>query len=175
MAKDFLKVIQRLVAVSAIPASALRNQGPSGMVACARDFLTTLPLQSLATPNEGEYATVLDETTEALRSQFPRGGRKFGPARKAINLFARDALYNQYLCAAYHLDVAIDFMEIPLDSITAAAIFKADPSIARWPGVSGLTIATSASYQRAAARVAAKCKVARVHLDAYWWGAVRDA
>ncbi|CAN5519244.1 hypothetical protein BH09GEM1_BH09GEM1_24920 [soil metagenome] len=40
MAEGFLKVMQRLVAVSAIPASALRNQGPSGMVASARDFLT---------------------------------------------------------------------------------------------------------------------------------------
>jgi hypothetical protein len=81
MTDDFLKAMQRLVAVSAIPASALWNQGPSGMVACARAILTTLPLQSFGTRDQAEYATVLDEATESLRRQFPHGGRKFGPAR----------------------------------------------------------------------------------------------
>ena len=41
----------------------------------------------------------------------------------------------------------------------------------RWPGVKHLTPEISDQYQQEAEREAKRRKIARVHLDAYWWGA----
>jgi hypothetical protein len=40
----------------------------------------------------------------------------------------------------------------------------------RWPGVKHLTSKVSGEYQRFPRQHAAKCGLARVHLDTYWWG-----
>jgi hypothetical protein len=65
----------------------------------------------------------------------------------------------------------------PLDSITAKELRKASNymELPRWPGVSGLKPETSASYQAVAERVAKRRKIARIHLDVYWWGGDRCA
>jgi len=43
------------------------------------------------------------------------------------------------------------------------------------PGVSGLKPEMSASYQTVAEHVAKRRKIARIHLDVYWWGGDRGA
>ena len=91
-------------------------------------------------------------------------------ARKLLNIFPRDSLYTGYLSQAYRLSVAERLLEIPLDSITAKQIRKRLPELPRWRGVKYLDPQTSAAYQAAALLIGEREGVARVHLDAYWWG-----
>jgi hypothetical protein len=88
-----------------------------------------------------------------------------------LNIFLRDSLYTSYLAKEHGLAAAARFLEIPLDSITAKRIRSAVPELPRWPGVKYLDPHMSAAYQAAALLIARQHGVARVHLDAYWWGA----
>ena len=170
--KDFLATVQRKVAVSAIPASALRGQGAPDVVRSARDFLTELELDRLAVQPEQAFARRLDATTLALCKNLPRRACAWGTGRKAVNLFLRDAMYNVYLTTKFQLSRIEPFLEVPLDSYVArylARRFKGP--LPRWRGVRALDIQTSAAYQAAATAVAADKGVERVHLDAYIWAA----
>ena len=86
----------------------------------------------------------------------------------------RDCLYNVYLSRAHGLAAIEQMLEIPLDSITARAIRGEIPELPRWPGVRNLRPDLSAAYQAAALAVAKREGIARVHLDAYWWGGARE-
>ena len=88
-----------------------------------------------------------------------------------LNIFLRDSFYTSYLSKAHGLKAAERLFEIPLDSITAKQIRREVPAVPRWPGVKYLDPASSAVYQAAALDIAKRHGVARVHLDAYWWGA----
>jgi hypothetical protein len=87
-----------------------------------------------------------------------------------LNIFLRDALYNQYLSEQYRLDRAEEFMEIPLDSISAGCLRKlaAREQLPQWRSVKGLTARDSLCYQTFASTLARD--QARVHLDTFWWG-----
>jgi hypothetical protein len=94
-----------------------------------------------------------------------------GSREKRLNIFLRNCLYTTYLRDEYGLAVAEPFFELPLDSITGARLVKESKgALPRWETVRALTTERSAQYQAAAARLAAKRGVARVHLDALWWG-----
>jgi hypothetical protein len=93
-------------------------------------------------------------------------------ARKLLNIFLRDASYTTYLKDAYSLDLGEHNYELPLDSITAKRL-RAEASegaLPRWRGVKHLTPEESDILQAAAATIAASRGIARIHLDAYWWG-----
>lgn len=62
-------------------------------------------------------------------------------ARKLLNLFLRDCLYNRYLSDANRPDDAEHLFELPLDSYTGKALRKAVGKnvFVRWAGVGGLT------------------------------------
>lgn len=90
-------------------------------------------------------------------------------ARKCLNLFLRDALYNSYLRTAHRLQRFEGVMEIPLDSYAGKALNKTDSSLPRWPGVINLTEAVSAKFQSVALRVASDESTCRVHLDMDYW------
>jgi hypothetical protein len=168
--RNFIAKIQRKVAVSAIPASALRAQGAPGVVRATRDFLTDTRLLSFTVRNEATFARRLDATTRSLCSSLPRRACAWGTGRKAINLFLRDALYNVYLTNEFELSRMEPFLEIPLDSYVARYIRSHfDGRLPRWRGVRALDVPTSAAYQAAARAVAAKRGLPRVHLDAYIW------
>jgi hypothetical protein len=63
------------------------------------------------------------------------------------------------------------FFEMPLDSITGQKLSSdTTQHLPRWKTVKELDRATSAAYQQAAASIAKKMGLARVHLDAMWWG-----
>jgi len=175
MRDDFMRAIQRKVAVSAIPASAMRGQGARGVVRAARDYVTSISLDAAKGLGEDTFGPWLDGQTESLRKALPHGARGFGTARKAMNLFLRDALYNRYLSQHYSLNALEDWLEIPLDSITAAELTKRDESrlLAPWPGVRRVSPSLSHTYQALARAIGKSEGIARVHLDAYWWGAER--
>lgn len=58
-----------------------------------------------------------------------------------LNLFLRDSCYNRFLCKKYGLFQAEEWMEIPLDSLTAASLKRrgARGNLPQWPGLSRLT------------------------------------
>lgn len=170
-----LKAIQRKVAVSALPASALRGQRTPGLIRIARDFFTSLPLGPFGVVNAKLFASRLNSCTDELLSKFPRQARRWGVARKSVNLFLRDAFYNQFLAARYNLGRSEAYYELPLDSYTAKALDEFDDEwdLPRWRGLRGLTAADSAVFQSAANDMATEYGCLRVHLDAYIWAQPR--
>jgi hypothetical protein len=149
----------------------MRGAGSPGVVEIGRAFLGRLSLHRFGTSNESEFRSQLDATTMDLLGLFPKGAQFWGRARKGANIFLRDCLYTIYIRDNYELARAEHLFEVPLDSITGTRLAKAsDGTLPRWKTVRGLTRDASAAYQAVAARVAAEKGLARVHLDAMWWG-----
>jgi hypothetical protein len=169
--KAFLKAVQQRTARVAISASACRGGGSAGVVQAARDATADLDLGRFATRDRAAFARALDAATKKLLRALPRRARAWGLARKLLNIFLRDSLYTGYLRDAHGLQRAERFFEIPLDSITAARLHDLAPKLPRWAGVRCLDPSTSAEYQSVALLAARKKDLARVHLDAFWWGA----
>jgi hypothetical protein len=168
---DFLHVMQCYVAVQAIGPSSLRNQGSPGVIGTARKFLSGLDLSNFAPAGERGFLTQLDKETSRLLQEMPRKARHWGAARKAVNLFLRDALCNRYLAEKFNLQKTEAWMEIPLDSAVARGLKELSDSAALpiWPGLKKLSPETSAKFQSFAEYAAKKRGLARVHLDMYLW------
>jgi hypothetical protein len=168
---QFIKTIQKYVAITAIGPSALRGQGAPRVVACARDYLTMLDLRRFAVADAACFAGTLDEVTEELRVSLPTKARHWGAARKTGNLFLRDSFYNIYLNRHFSLDRLEELLEIPLDSVVSAQLHKLTKArtLPRWLGLKGLTPAASAVFQTFASQIAKEKEIARVHLDADLW------
>ena len=166
----FLEMIQHRTARVAITASTTRGQGARGVVESARTFASTLELSRFGTSDEHAFRRQLDAVTWRFRRCLPKPAASWGLARKLLNIFLRDSMYTSYLARQHDLNSAERFFEIPLDSITAKQIRKAVPELPSWRGVKYLDPNTSAAYQAAALFVARQHGIARVHLDAYWWG-----
>lgn len=173
--ESLTRAMQARTAVAALGPSALRGQGASGVIAAARAYLAKMNLGAFAVERESAFRRRLDAKTDRLMRAFPRPARSWGAARKAINLFLRDALYNVYLREAFNLAVARNWYELPLDSATARGLRSRDggSSLPRWLGVKHLTHVVSDEYQRFALSVAQSRGIARVHLDVFLWVAER--
>jgi hypothetical protein len=169
--RAFLKAVQHRTARAAISPSASRGGGGKGVVRAARQVTAGLNLERFATRDRATFARALDAATRELLRALPRRARAWGLARKLLNIFLGDSLYTGYLRDAHGLQQAERFFEIPLDSITAARLHDLAPELPRWPGVRYLDPPTSAAYQSVALLAAKDEDLARVHLDAFWWGA----
>lgn len=169
--EDFLSTMQHSVAVIAIGPSSLRNQGYAGVIDAAREFLTKCDLAAFRCHTEEEFRSKLDNTTENLIVALPKRARSWGVARKAINLFLRDSLYNRYLAESYRLLSIENWLEIPLDSAVARGLRKLARrrEIPAWPGLKKLSGDVSAQLQLFAQNIAVRRGLARVHLDIYLW------
>ena len=145
---DFLKLMRRRVAALAIGASSLRNMVGSSGVEIARGFCESIPLDPVSNP-EG-FSDQLDILTADLARKLPRrklqGGELWGPARKQLNIFLSDAVYNHYLRDAYRLERVESMLEVPVDSFVAAGIvdhvrkLKLEYRFSKWAGVVHLTL-----------------------------------
>src|SRR3954454_12802890 len=102
MRRDFIPTVQHKVAISAVPPSTFRGS-EAGLVAAARDFLQFLNLSQFAVSDPKRFAARLNRVTSQLRSNLPRESATWGIARKALNLFLRDAFYNTYLRERFKL------------------------------------------------------------------------
>ena len=163
--------MQRRTATVAVSASAVRGIGPTGTAAAARAYLANLNLDSISQPTERRFRTVLDRETRELRGHLPRGGRYWGLARKLLNIFLRDALYNQYLSKLYRLKSVEPWLEVPLDSHVGKALRSEflDPRLPAWKTIKALTPELSATFQSAARVIARRKGIAAVHLDLFYW------
>ena len=125
MKDNFIKTVQLKTATSAIGPSALRNQGP-GILNKAQKYCSEMDLSIYSSLKENEFISRLDKETERMLDLFGLLHRPWGTARKALNLFFRDALYNKYLSKEYNLETIESFLEIPLDSAVAKGLKKRD-------------------------------------------------
>jgi hypothetical protein len=173
----FIQKMQRRIAQITIGPSVVRGSGTKGVSEPARSLLAALDLRKFAAASESAFGQALDTATEDLRQSVPRGAQSLGLARKCVNLFLREDLYNVYLLNEYGLARAEQWYEIPLDSYVAeglikkAASEKPQPhSLPRWRGLKYLEQADSKHYQEYASdRARREGLPARVHLDLDLW------
>jgi hypothetical protein len=172
----FYRDRQKHIAISVIGPSALRNQGSYGVIKAAQNHLSDIDLHAFRANDETTFLHILDGQTEILRSALPRGARNWGAARKALNLFLRDICYDRFLSEKYRLASAEQWMEIPLDSLTAASLKRkgAKGQLPQWPGLKRLTPAVSSRFQTFAKRLASSQGISRVHLDMRLWAEERE-
>ena len=156
----------------AITASTARGQ-VRGTVASTRAYFADMDLAEFRVSSASKFRRVLDRHTLGLMQSLPRGGRHWGVARKFLNIFLRDVVYTTHLADGYGLRAIEPWLELPLDSITAKRLVqlrKDMRALPKWPNLRRVTPAQSAEYQDAAAWVAQGYGIARVHLDAIFWG-----
>ncbi|MBL7205833.1 MAG: hypothetical protein ISS63_16130 [Desulfobacteraceae bacterium] len=167
---DFIPTLQRQVAVLSVGPSALRGQG-KGVLAATQKFLSRVSLARLPKSNPIRFESWLDRQTNRLLDTLPLKSRPWGAARKAINLYLRDALYNQYLCRRFRMNRVESWLEIPLDSAVARGLKQASQrgELPSWPGLKGLTKSVSNQYQEFASELSNRMNIERVHLDIYLW------
>ena len=171
---QFLRIVQSRVARVAVGASTVRGRGNAGTVGAARAFLRSIDLTAFSTSDPETLASALERITQSLRQALPETAAHWGIARKVLNIFIRDCLYNKYLTEAF--DIAEPLLEVPLDSYTATALGEIEPvgTLPRWPGMRHLTPDISTAFQTVAAQEAERRGIARVHLDGLWWSLERD-
>ncbi len=165
-----MPTVQRKVATTAIGPSALRGQG-AGVLGASQQFLATRSLARIPKSNEIRFRGWLDRQTDDLLDVLPINGRPWGAARKAINLFLRDVLYNQYLSRRFAFGQIERWLEVPLDSAVAHGLKKeaGRGALPRWPGLKHLNDITSNEFQKFASAHAHTLGIERVHLDMYLW------
>ena len=165
----FVKQMQHKVAVSAVPLSAVRAQG-GGVLGASQNFLARLRIAKIPR-SEMAFRQWLNRQTHALLDQLPVAHRPWGTARKVINLFLRDALYNQYLAEAFKLNRLQRWFEIPLDGAVANGLKQkaGRGNLPPWPGLKKLTRSTSDEFQEYALLCARQDNIHRVHLDIFLW------
>ena len=95
-----------------------------GTVASARARLRTVDLSEFGTSDEEEFLAALDRWTSLVRRSLP-GNARWGLARKVLNIFLRDAVYNVYLRTAFRLDRCEPLCELPMDRIVAKHLVSA--------------------------------------------------
>ncbi|MCH7559635.1 MAG: hypothetical protein IIB56_19590 [Planctomycetes bacterium] len=168
--KDFITTLQRKVAFTAVGPSALRGQG-KGVLRTSQDFLAQMSLTRVPKSSAKRYRLWLDRQTELLLNILPIKNRPWGAARKAINLFLRDALYNKYLSKKFKLQSIETWLEVPLDrAVTKGLKLHSNRGeLPRWPGLKNLKPNISEGFQVFASKQAILKGIARVHLDMYLW------
>jgi hypothetical protein len=173
MNEQYRRKLKDRLASTAIGPSTARKMGPSGTIDRARAFLKSMDLAKLVTPDCDAFRQELDRVTKEYVSVIPLA---WGSARKFLNIFLRDCLYNRWVCEDYKLRDIESWLEVPLDSHVSSELSERDTEkvLPRWRGVTKLELAQSEIYQRFAAQVAEAEGVARVHLDIKFWRANAD-
>jgi hypothetical protein len=167
----FIEKLVRRTAQAAIGPSALRNQGAAGVISGARSAAAALDLRRLGTRTSDSFPKFLDVVTAEFLEHFPPNAKHWGAARKAANLFLRDAVYNVDLSAEFRLSAVRSFLEVPLDRDIATGLLgqPEGSQLPEWSSIKGLKPETSAKYQLVASAVAIRNGVNRVDLDVYFW------
>ena len=180
--KTFLQSLHRRLAEISVTSSSLRNQGNAGLIAASRNYLyNNISLdeffRSLA--HERSCRKFLDRHTVLLDKHLPGGGRfkRWGAARKILNLFFRELVYNKILCDEYGVprrpsdyNRILLYLEVPLDKDVATGILRnSTMPLPQWIGVKYLLPEVSKEYQDAANLIAESQGIPRIHLDLDYW------
>lgn len=159
----FLSKVQNHVAYASVSPTTLRNMLERGgrQRICAE--LAMLPLAHLRPES---FGSTLQAWTDGIVGKTEIS---WGPVRKALNLFLRDAVYNHYLRCEFNLDAIEALLEVPLDGLVMRGLKKDFPQLPSRPFVVKLSEEVSALYQRQAQNLADDQGIARVHLDLSLW------
>ncbi|MFY7964293.1 MAG: hypothetical protein ACOVO1_05305 [Chitinophagaceae bacterium] len=177
---DFNYLIQKRISKTAIVSSTLRNQGLSGMIEITKNYLLKIDLGLFfeALKSEKAFKVFLDNHTNTLAKKYQSvAPNNWGAARKSLNIFFRDVVYNIFLSKQFLLpnntndyNKAIKNLEVPLDSkVAKAIIYELNDKSIKWKGVKHLTSSLNEQLQELAAIIANSKKTARVHLDLFFW------
>lgn len=142
------------------------------MVSAARVHLFNLDLCDFSVGSEAEFQSVLNRETVKLAKAFPVGGRgNWGAARKSLNIFLRDVVYNRMLSEHFALVRIHSWLELPMDSHCYNGLVLDTPQkkLGKWPGVKHLNVDENAAFQVIARDIATNLGVARCDLDALYW------
>lgn len=170
------EVLKENLAKRSVGTSALRKQVRKGGIKAVHEFLGGLrprELRALRTP--AAYLRWLDDRTVEMERQVGKShGLMWGSARKALNLWIRDIVYNHHFRSTYGLDRLEPWLEVPLDSHTAAFIRRESVApLPRWTTIMAVTPAFSKLYQDAARGIVESPRFAYlkhpVHLDLAAW------
>jgi hypothetical protein len=159
-----IEYLRRRTAELAIGNSTLRNQGAPGVAKAARDFLANVDLKTFSANSAQVFFEILDGATADLVQVLPQGARNWGTARKALNIFLRDCLYNQFLCSHYAINHIHPWLEVPLDSYVANGLRRTSygSELPNWTTITRLKHEYSDRYQEVAGKVAEKIRCNRV-------------
>ena len=166
-----IRAIQVREAVTSITTSALRNQGKAGVIDVVRNFLSNLNMRRFGVYREATFKRKLDVVTRELMRAMPKDARSFGAARKALNIYLRNASYNCHMREFFGLSQLDEWGEVPIDSVVVREM-KAKAGrgkLPRWHGVKNLTPQDNEVFQAYAADMAKEMKIQRIHLDTYLW------
>ncbi len=169
--RQFIRDLQRFTALTAVNVTALRRQGV-GVIGRIQSYLANLDLSGLAAlQHEDGFGVWLQNTTQGMVSSKGCPEIRWGAARKALNLFLRDALYSKYISRQYGLEHVEKWLEAPLDSVVAQYLKRkaGRGQLPVWNGLRHLTPEESEQFQRHASRLARQRGLARVHLDVGIW------
>jgi len=175
--RKFLVAVQKFTAIQAVSASTVRGQR-KGTLKKIHAYLGRLRLDRLAGMNGADYARWLDAKTGDLQKKLRGRNKRWGLARKAMNLFMRQCLYNTYLSRKFRLRGVQQHMEIPLDSKVARGLKEhaGRGKLPPWPGLIGLKSKKNREdevyrkFQVHAKEYASRERLpGRVFLDNYLW------
>ncbi len=171
MDAKFRDKLQEYIANISIGSSTVRGRR-AGTVGTVRNYLADLDLSSLQGLNKEQFENWINEKTKDLQSKLDQNCKEeWGLARKCLNIFLRNVFYNKYLYKEFKLRRIEPWLEVPLDSQVAKRLRKErEGSVLRtWPWLNKLDQTTSEDYQKVAAKVSARNKLSRVHLDVFYW------
>jgi hypothetical protein len=172
--RELIRIMQARVARVAVGPSTVRGYG-AGVVAASQNFLARLKLEPIADLELSEFPRKLDRLTLSLIDALPPDAQHWGLARKVLNIGLRDIVYARHLCAHYPGLAQLEpVLELPLDGIVGKRLREQDPTVPRWKRIKDVSPDSSRMYQQAASCIAKSHGIARIHLDALWWG-VREA
>jgi hypothetical protein len=177
MNEEFIRLLQINIASRSVGPSTARRMGPPKTVQAARDFLCKIDLTHFKTRTPETFDSILNATTEQFVTELPRDAQHWGSARKFLNIFLRNTLYNRFLCERYELQALEPWLEVPLDRYVGTSLRseKGGDSLPRWKTVIGLTPEQSSAYQTFANSVARQKGTYRVHLDLLYWRSTKTA
>jgi hypothetical protein len=166
-----IKALRYRIANTSIDAATARNMGPKGTVSAARNYLAGLNLMNFKKKNIKAFRRSLNRATIRFIKFLPQGSKHWGSARKFLNIFLRNTVYNRFLCRHYDLNCIKQWLEVPLDSHVAKGLITEVDSklLPRWKTVIGLDQRISQLYQDFALKVAKKKGIHRVDLDLLYW------
>lgn len=169
--REFLADVQRFVGIAAVGISAMRNQG-KGVLQAVHEYLGGIDLSAVQSLNTRlDFDRWLNFHTEGLLSRLPTRSKRWGAARKALNLFLRDCVYNKYLSSAYEMEKVEQWLEVPLDGWVAKQLEHqaGRGMLPQWPRLKNLEKDVADEFQGFAESLAKRRGTARVHLDIEMW------
>lgn len=169
MRAEYRRKLRERLASTAIGPSTIRGLAPEGTIGRAREFLERVPLEQLANLDAAAFTKRLDELTTQYCGEVR--ALPWGAARKFLNIFLRDCLYNRWISEDFRLPTVAPFLEVPLDfDVVDELKHRAGRGkLPPWPRIKNLELTESAKFQEYATRVARDEGVNRVDLDIVFW------